>query len=287
MHNPLSIDTAKQVSPASTRQKPDFIQSLAKGLEILSAFTEGELLGNQQLSDLTRLPKATVSRLTSTLVDLGYLRMDVQSRKFAMGTRLIGMGVNVQRKVGLQKIARPYMEALCRDTDLTVSLGTRDRLNIVFLEVIRPWTSTRLVVNYDSGTLLPLPFTSIGLATIVGAAIKERCLVLESLNKQYENDWPKIRTLVENAHAEYARLGYVSARRVWVRDVSGVSVPMQLAEGNQLYAFHCAGPSARMPLTYIRKELGPRLVQMVADIGQAMAQPNHTFLALPEQPPAL
>ena len=277
----------KQVFPASAPRKPDFIQSLAKGLEILSAFTEGELLGNQQLSDLTGLPKATVSRLTSTLVDLGYLRMDAQSRKFTMGTRLIGMGVSVQRKVGLQKIARPYMEALSRDTDLTVSLGTRDRLDIVFLEVLRPQAQTRLVVNFDSGSLLPLPFTSIGLATIVAAAIKERALILEDLHKRYENDWPKIRTLVENAHVEYARLGYVSARRTWVRDVSGVGVPMQLAEGNQLYAFHCAGPSARMPLTYIQRELGPRLVHMVADIRLAMAQPSHTFLALPKQPPAL
>jgi DNA-binding IclR family transcriptional regulator len=276
-----------QVFPASAPRKPDFIQSLAKGLEILSAFTEGELLGNQQLSDLTGLPKATVSRLTSTLVDLGYLRMDAQSRKFTMGTRLIGMGVSVQRKVGLQKIARPYMEALSRDTDLTVSLGTRDRLDIVFLEVLRPQAQTRLVVNFDSGSLLPLPFTSIGLATIVAAAIKERALILEDLHKRYENDWPKIRTLVENAHVEYARLGYVSARRTWVRDVSGVGVPMQLAEGNQLFAFHCAGPSARMPLTYIQRELGPRLVQMVADIRLAMAQPSHTFLALPKQPPAL
>jgi DNA-binding IclR family transcriptional regulator len=276
-----------QVFPASAPRKPDFIQSLAKGLEILSAFTEGELLGNQQLSNLTGLPKATVSRLTSTLVDLGYLRMDAQSRKFTMGTRLIGMGVSVQRKVGLQKIARPYMEALSRDTDLTVSLGTRDRLDIVFLEVLRPQAQTRLVVNFDSGSLLPLPFTSIGLATIVAAAIKERALILEDLHKRYENDWPKIRTLVENAHVEYARLGYVSARRTWVRDVSGVGVPMQLAEGNQLFAFHCAGPSARMPLTYIQRELGPRLVQMVADIRLAMAQPSHTFLALPKQPPAL
>ena len=58
----------------TTQDNPDFVQSLAKGLEILSAFSGGSSLGNQQLVKLTGLPKATVSRLTTTLVTLGYLQ---------------------------------------------------------------------------------------------------------------------------------------------------------------------------------------------------------------------
>ncbi|MBY0409414.1 MAG: helix-turn-helix domain-containing protein, partial [Burkholderiaceae bacterium] len=106
-------------------QGPNFVHSLSKGLEILSAFSEGEMLGNQQLVELTGLPKATVSRLTTTLVTLGYLRIDPATRKLLMGSRVLGMGASVQRKIGLQRIARPFMEKLSELTGLTVSMGTR------------------------------------------------------------------------------------------------------------------------------------------------------------------
>lgn len=114
--------------PGKAAHGPNFVHSLAKRLDILSAFSEGEMLGNQQLVELTGLPKATVSRLTSTMVQLGYLRVDPTTRKHLMGTRLLGMGVSVQRKIGLVRVARPFMEAQSRETGLTVALGTRDRL---------------------------------------------------------------------------------------------------------------------------------------------------------------
>lgn len=51
--------------------------SLTRGLDILRAFAANDAtLGNQQLIERTGLPKATVSRLTATLVSLGYLHHD-------------------------------------------------------------------------------------------------------------------------------------------------------------------------------------------------------------------
>jgi DNA-binding IclR family transcriptional regulator len=157
---------------------PNYVHALAKGLQILATFAEGEMLGNQELVGLTGMPKATVSRLTSTLTSLGYLRVDPSSRKLLMGTRLLGMGVSVQRRIGLQRIARPFMERLSRETELTVSLATRDRLGMVVLEFIRPSNSVRLVTNIDAGTVLPIPNTSLGLAYLVGAPVKERSQLL-------------------------------------------------------------------------------------------------------------
>ena len=87
------VKTPDQLQESGT----GLVHSLAKGLEILSCFSEGELLGNQQLVELTGLPKATVSRLTSTLVKLGYLQVDPRSRKLAMGARVLGLGVSVDQ----------------------------------------------------------------------------------------------------------------------------------------------------------------------------------------------
>ena len=264
------------------KDNPDFVQSLAKGLEILSAFSGGASLGNQQLVKLTGLPKATVSRLTTTLVTLGYLQPDTQSRKLQMGTRVLGMGVTVQREVGLQRVARPFMEALSRELELTVSFGTRDRTGLVFLEVTRPPSSARLVTNTDVGSVLPLASTSIGLAYIVAAPVKERAQILQSLNKRHKDEWPQLRLNIEKAHLEYQRQGFVITRKSWGRDVNGVGVPLQLPERHMLYAFHCAGPASQLPLQRIRREIGPRLVGMISDIRLALGAPPQSVLVEPQ-----
>jgi DNA-binding IclR family transcriptional regulator len=266
----------------TTQDNPDFVHSLAKGLEILSAFSDGATLGNQQLVQLTGLPKATVSRLTTTLVALGYLQPDAQSRKLQMGTRVLGMGVTVQREVGLQRVARPFMEALSRKLELTVSFGTRDRTGLVFLEVARPPSSARLVTNTDVGSVLPLASTSIGLAYIVAAPIKEREQILQSLAKRHKDEWPQMRLNIEKAHIEYEQQGFVITQKSWGRDVNGVGVPMLLPNRHVLYAFHCAGPASQLPLQRIRREIGPRLLGMISDIRHAMGEPPQSVLVEPQ-----
>lgn len=169
------------------------------------------MLGNQQLADLTGLPKATVSRLTSTLVSLGYLRTDPITRKHFMGTRLLGMGASVQRRIGLQRIAHPYMTQLSAETGLTITLGTRDRLGLVILEVIRPPAVHRLVTNIDVGTVLPLASTALGLAYIVAAPIREQTQILESLRSRFSDEWPILRQRIEQAQTRlFTRVRSVS-----------------------------------------------------------------------------
>src|SRR5882757_3523955 len=51
-----------------------FVMALARGLDVLGAFRRGEpRLGNQELAERTGLPKPTISRITHTLTQLGYL----------------------------------------------------------------------------------------------------------------------------------------------------------------------------------------------------------------------
>ncbi len=258
------------------------VHSLAKGLEILSCFSEGELLGNQQLVELTGLPKATVSRLTSTLLKLGYLQVDPRSRKLTMGARVLGLGVSVQRKLGLQRCARPHMEAMSKRFGLTVTMGTRDRLSVVLLEVLRPPSLAKLVVNFDAGTHLPLTKTSLGLACLVNTPVKDRERVIDGLRKQLGDEWAEVRNRIEAAHQEYARYGYIVSQGSLGRDVGGVAVGMVPMGSNTPYVFHMAGPSNLMPLSLMRTEMGPAMKQMVQDIQLDMRSARPPKLVVPK-----
>ncbi|WP_382320513.1 IclR family transcriptional regulator [Hydrogenophaga sp. UC242_53] len=102
-----------------------FVASLAKGLSILSAFEQSDVLGNQELVEITGMPKATVSRFTGTLEKLGYLRFDDQVRKYRVGGRTLNFGSITMQKHGIQRIAAPLMRQLAQTLDVTVLLAQR------------------------------------------------------------------------------------------------------------------------------------------------------------------
>lgn len=258
----------------------DFVGSLAKGLEILSAFAEGDALGNQDLVDVCGLPKTTVSRLTRTLATLGYLYRDEETGKYLMGTRVLGISASVQRNIGLIKAARPFIQALAEKADLTVSVGTRDRLGIVYLEVARP-VQNRLTMNNDAGSVLPIAASALGLAYIVAAPLNERVQLLEALQARYSDNWDQVRLAIDRAHEEYRRHGFVISLQSWSRQINAVAVPMPLNEGKRLFTFNCAGPSNELPRQRLMNELGPSLLETVAAIRNAMERTPQVKLSPP------
>jgi len=252
---------------------PNFVHSLAKGLDILSAFADGDMLGNQQLVERTGLPKATVSRFTSTLVALGYLRVDAHTHKLLMGSRLAGMVAGAQRKIGLQRIARPLLEKISEDTGLSTLIGSRDRLGLVILDAIRPPAEAhRLVTNADAGTVFPIADTSIGLAYIVAAPVAEQAGILNKLAQRFPDEWPALRQRIERVHTEFKRDGFVTTQQSWGHDVNSVAVAFRPSTSNTLYAFSIAGPATRMPAARMREELGPLLLQFIQDLQNTMAR---------------
>ena len=81
------------ISHIHRENNPQFIASLARGLEILRCFTATtQILGNQELSQLTGLPKPTIARITNTLVSLGYLKQLPNSTKYTLDTGVLALG---------------------------------------------------------------------------------------------------------------------------------------------------------------------------------------------------
>jgi DNA-binding IclR family transcriptional regulator len=175
------------------------------------------------------------------------------------------------------------MEAMSQRFGLTVTMGTRDRLSVVLLEVCRPPSLASLVVNFDAGTHLPLSQTALGLASLVNTPVKDREQVIEGLRKQLGDQWVEARNRIERAHQEHERYGYIVSQRSLGRDVSGVAVGMVPMGSNTPYVFHMAGPSNQMPLSLMRSDMGPALKQMVQDIQAEMRAARPPKLVVPKE----
>src|SRR6478609_3175334 len=123
-----------------------FVTALARGLELLRCFRpQDRWLAHQELARRTGLPHATVSRLSFTLTELGYLRHRPGSGEYALSPAVLSLGFSVLTNFEIGRIARPLMERLAEQTQSAVSLGVRHGGTMVYVAHCR--STARLILG--------------------------------------------------------------------------------------------------------------------------------------------
>lgn len=85
--------------------------TVKRGLQVLHAFQASQApLSKAELVRRSHLSKATLSRLTSTLIQLGYLRHAPSGREFEMSTALLPIGDAFLHGRALLRRAEPFMQ---------------------------------------------------------------------------------------------------------------------------------------------------------------------------------
>ena len=147
---------------------PDFVEALARGLDVLACFDAGR--GAMTLSEVavaTDLARPTARRLLLTLAELGYVR--VSENTFALTPKVLGLGVAYVSSLGLWDLARPHLEALVARTGESSSMAQLDGGDIVY--VARVAVPKIIALRVDIGTRFPAIRTSQG--KVLLAALSE------------------------------------------------------------------------------------------------------------------
>ena len=253
--------------PADIDRK--FVVALARGLEVLRAFTPSEgLLGNQEIATRTGLPKATVSRLTYTLMRLGYLSHFTRLGKYQLAPAAMSLGYSALANMRVRQIARPFMQELADYSKASVALGSRDRLNLVYIEHCR--SETGVTLRLDLGSRVPLATTAMGRALLAALPANERDFLFGHIAKNEGSRWPEIRAGLEQAVDDVARRGFTLSAGDWQPDVSAVGVPLVPADGSAVVAFNCGAPAYQITRERLENDIGPRLVNLVRNVEIAM-----------------
>lgn len=244
-----------------------FVTALARGLELLRCFTPREsLLGNQELAKKTGLPKPTVSRLTHTLTRLGYLRHLPHSGKYQLEVGVMSFGYAMLSNLSIRALARPLMEEMAGYAKAAVAMAARDRLSMVYLDVVHG--EANLTMRRQVGSHLSLHRSAIGRACLAAMPEDEREFILGHIRKRHPEDWPKVRKGLERAFRDYADYGFCLSLGEWQRDVNAVGVALH-HESHGLLAFNCGGPSFHLKREKLEDDIGPRLLHMVHNIEAA------------------
>jgi len=133
-------------------------------MQVLRAFRSDRApLSNAEIVRRTGLPKATVSRLTSTLMQLGFLRHVPEGRAFELGSAALAMGHAYIVGSQLAAMANPLLQDLADTLGMSVALSTRDGLDMLYLGYK---TSDQVAtLRMGVGTVLPMGVTAGGTPT--------------------------------------------------------------------------------------------------------------------------
>ena len=262
----MTKDRRTDRTPEDARK---FVEALARGLEVLGCFHPSDhYLGNQEISKRTGLPKSTVSRLTYTLAELGYLTYSSTHNKYSLGNAVIGLGYAKLAQMDIRRISRPLMQALAEHTQASVNLGIRDQLNMIYIDTYRN-TST-LAVQLDVGSQIPIATTSMGRAYLCALPEDRRAELLDQIRANHGENWQLVSAGIDRAMAEYRESGYCTSLGNWRTEVHAVAVPLTLEDGT-IMVFSCSGASFQLPRQLIETDIAPRLMNLVGNVRTALS----------------
>lgn len=244
-----------------------FVTALHRGLDILRAFRPDDHsgLGNRELAERTGLPNSTVSRLTYTLLKLGYLVYHDETGRYRMGVPVLGLGYACLGGLRIRETVQPHMQRLadeCGD-GVMVALGGRDDMKMTYIAAARA-SAGMISLQLNVGSRISLARSAMGRAYIAGTDEHERAQIMQRVrDRTPAQHLAQLEDEIEDAAEQIRTRGFYLNIGLWQADVNAVSVPYRSMHGDTpMLAFNLGGPAYILPRDRLENDLGPKLVQM-------------------------
>ena len=244
---------------------PQFASTLFNGLEILRQFSPARsALGNKELAEALGVSRPAVTRLTFTLVGMGLLRRDEKTGRYSLGPAVLTLGYPLLVDMTLRQLAAHDMVELARFARGPVSLGVRDRLQVVYVETVEDRDSSG--TRPDIGSTRPLLRTAMGRALMYAHTPDERALIGKCYAQTHPAEWERFSSALEVAYQDIARDGFCIVKRDWQPNICGIAVPLRYRANGMPLAMSVTIQIDAADDNYLGSVLGPRIAALVRNL---------------------
>lgn len=208
------------------------VQSLAKGLRVLEAFSGGaDEMTLSEIAAASSLDAGTTFRMLNTLVSVGYIVRIPESRRFRLSLKVLDLGFNAIAHKDLRAVVRPLLQTLVDEVSEAASFAVLEGGDVLYIERVRAGF-TRLGVDIRIGTTIPAAVTSIGRAILafLPESRLERVLATPPRHPSPTLQTPD-RSVLDPLLATLRRDGYVLEKSVITPDLRLLAVPVIGADG--------------------------------------------------------
>lgn len=268
---PVSADAADAAgSEDGGRDNRDYVSSLARGLEILRAFSRTrKRMTLSEVAANTGMTRAAARRFLLTLVREGYAETD--GKLFDLTPQVLELGFSVISSVGIWDVAAPFIERLSEEIEESVSAAVLDGPEVVY--VAGKQFHRVISVGVTVGSRLPAHCTATGRVLLAMRPQAEWDGMLKSLDfTKGTSRTVTNRTALRKVLTEVRAKGWSMVDQELEIGLLSIAVPLLRRSGEVAGAINVGVPSLRAtPEDLVEKYLPP-LQETAAKITASLVQ---------------
>lgn len=263
---PAPADTAAAAEPAALKPGDSYVQSFARGLSVIRAFSAEA--PRQTLTEVARrcgLTRAGARRILLTLETLGYVKSD--GRLFALTPKILDLGFAYLSAQPLWQFAEPTMQALTATLEESCSAAVLEGQDIVY--VMRVPARKIMSINLGIGSRLPAWCTSMGRVLLAGLTPLEFEQQLAKVRLQAHTSRTVVRLDDLRARVEQAReQGWCLVNQELEEGLVSLAAPILDRAGQTVAALNVSGQVNRTPPEAMLERCLPRLLEAAQSISR-------------------
>jgi DNA-binding IclR family transcriptional regulator len=239
------------------------VQSLGRAFAILEEVARHrEGIGLADLSKLVGLHNSTTFHLAKTMVSLGYIRQEKDSKRYRVGRPLFALAASALDEIEMVNVATPVLEDLSRETGESSHFAVR--MGDAVVVIARTSGPGAFQLTDRVGVVRPAHCTALG--KVILASLRpdqlERFLDRLDMKPSTEKSITDIPVLLREV-AEIRRTGIAIDDGEFNAEVRCVAVPVKDFTGQIVGALGISGPIWRISHQALRSRA--KIVQTAAD----------------------
>jgi IclR family transcriptional regulator, pca regulon regulatory protein len=243
---------------------PDFVEALARGLDVLACFDEHRRrMSLTEIAAATGLARPTARRLLLTLEELGFVR--IEDGSFALTPQVLRLGMAYVSSLGLWDIAYPHLRDLVAQTGESSSMAQLDGSDIVY--VARVSVPKIITLRVDIGTRFPALQTSQGKVLLAALDRDTRAAVLAEPSRSGLPPFlPRDPGAIEEELRTVRARGWALADEELAPGIRSVAVPVRDGDGVVRAAMNVTVHAAETGVEALVGEHLPRLLRAAGEV---------------------
>ena len=243
---------------------PDFIEALARGLDVIRAFgPRPRPMTLAAVAAAAGLHRPTARRILLTLTQLGYVR--AVDGGFELTARVLDLGMCYVLSQNLWEVARPHMEDLVSHTHESSSIAQLDGSDIVY--VARVAVPKIIALAVTIGTRFPAMQTSLGKVLLAALPPGEAERVLaEPSRSGITAKWQPGRAERAAALREVAGRGWALTDEQLAAGIRSVAAPLRDGEGRVIASMNVTVHAAETSVDTLVNQHLPRLLRTAGKV---------------------
>ncbi len=245
-----------------------FVPGLARGLRVLEIIAEAdEPLTIAEIGKKLGVSRSSAFRITYTLKHLGFLATDKGDKLYDLGPRVLGLGFSYLNRQNIIQIAKPHLERLRDQTEVSSHLAIREGKEVLYLDNIISKTS--FVSNINTGERRPVYASPLGWVLLGDLSTSEIAEEFSDVDfKILTEHTPKdVGELGENVRAAHQR-GFVISRGFVQRGGSTITAPVFDDGGNIVAVIDISGPDSGFNFERMESFYAPAVVAAAQEISR-------------------